>query len=122
MRLLFLEVRMTFTFALMRNAILVAALISSFVTSLTAQAVSANARTSESFTATVYPFEFHSGFSINLHHFVYEQALLRKRTNSVQTTSSATKSTNQLSSEQQQLWNTALDYYGNAMIKARSVA
>ena len=96
-------------FALMRIAIPVAALIASLVTIPMAQVASSNASSNESFKATAYqrsdrrsestyPFEFHSGFWINLHHFLYEQALLRKRaTNSVQATNSATKANNQLS-------------------------
>jgi hypothetical protein len=116
-------------FALMRNAIPVAALISSLVTIPVAQATSSNERNNESFTSTAYqrsqarnestyPFEFHSGFWINLHHFLYEQALLRKRAaSSSQTTNSATKPNNQLSSEQRQLWDAALDHYVNTMIK-----
>jgi pimeloyl-ACP methyl ester carboxylesterase len=67
---------------------------------------------------STYPFEFHSGFWINLHHFLYEQALLRKRAaNSGQTASIATTPKSQLSAEQQKLWDAALDYYTKTMIK-----
>jgi hypothetical protein len=116
-------------FALMRNAISVVALISSLITIPMAQATSSIARNNESFTSTAYqqsyarnestyPFEFHTGFWINLHHFLYEQALLRKRAaSSSQTTNSTTNPNNQLSSEQRQLWDAALDYYVNTMIK-----
>jgi hypothetical protein len=116
-------------FTLMRNVVPVAALIFSLVTIQMAQATSSVARNNESFTSTAYqrsqarneskyPFEFHSGFWINLHHFLYEQALLRKRAaGSGQTTNSATNPNNQLSSGQQQLWNAALVYYVNTMIK-----
>lgn len=116
-------------FALMRNAIPVAALISSLVITEVAQAASSITRDNESFTSTAhqrrdarnestYPFEFHSGFWINLHHFLYEQALLRKRAaSSSQITNSVTNPNNQLSSEQRQLWDAALDYYVNTMIK-----
>jgi hypothetical protein len=115
--------------ALTRNVIPVTVLISLLVTIPTAQAVSSNTRNNESVTRaayqrsdarneSTYPFEFHSGFWINLHHFLYEQALLRKRAaGSGQTANSATNPKNQLSSEQQQLWNSALDYYRDAMIK-----
>lgn len=118
--------------ALMRNAILVVVLISSFAMTLTAQATqatSSNARNNKSFTLradersharneNTYPFEFHSGFWTNLHHFIYEQAILRKRAaSSGQTTNSATNPNHQLSSEQRQLWDAALDYYMNTMIK-----
>jgi hypothetical protein len=90
-----------------------------------AQATFSNERNNESFTSkayrrsqarneSIYPFEFHSGFWINLHHFLYEQALLRKRTAS---SGKITNPNNQLSSEQRQLWDAALDYYVNTMIK-----
>lgn len=117
-------------FALMRNAILIAALLSSFVTVPVAQATSSShARNNESFASKAYPrndaqnkgtypFEFHSGFWINLHHFLYEQALLRKQAaGSGQTANSATDMKNQLSSEQRARWDAALDYYKNTMIK-----
>jgi hypothetical protein len=95
----------------------------------TARAASSSARNKETFTSTAYrrsnarsegtyPFEFHNGFWINLHHFLYEQALLRRRGgNSVQATSGLANPNGRLSTEQQQLWNTALDYYVSAMIK-----
>ncbi|HMF56535.1 MAG TPA: hypothetical protein VK619_09340 [Pyrinomonadaceae bacterium] len=69
---------------------------------------------------STYPFEFHSGFWINLHHFLYEQALLRKQAASArqQTNSAANPATiNQLPQAEQQLWNSALDYYTDSMIK-----
>jgi hypothetical protein len=116
-------------FALMRNAIPVAALISSLIIIPMAQVTFSNERNNESFTSTAcqrsdarnestYPFEFHSGFWINLHHFLYEQALLRKQAaGSGQIAKSPTNPKNQLSSEQQQQWNSALDYYRDRMIK-----
>src|SRR3954469_20194615 len=58
-----------------------------------------------------YPFEFHSGFWINLHHFLYEQALLKKESKPL----AAPK--NPLSPAQQQLWNAAVDYYMSTVIK-----
>src|SRR5262249_40166792 len=64
------------------------------------------------------PFEFHSSFWINLHHYLYLQAGLRKRaTNSGQTTGStnSTVAIDQLTVEQQQVWNSALDYYGSKL-------
>ncbi|HET6268300.1 MAG TPA: hypothetical protein VFG11_11330, partial [Acidobacteriota bacterium] len=63
--------------------------------------------------ATVYPFEFHSGFWINLHHFLYEQALLQKKNKgAAQTASTQTAGMpRSLSPEQQQLWQSAVDYY-----------
>src|SRR5262249_12103977 len=68
--------------------------------------------------ATVYPFEFHSGFWINLHHFLYEQALLQKKNKgAAQTTATQTASANALPPEEQQLWQSAVDYYMANIIK-----
>jgi hypothetical protein len=119
-----------FIFSYKRNVILVAALLFSFVTLPMTQAASLDARNYNYFTATpyqqgiasnesTYPFEFRSGFWINLHHFLYEQALLRKQetTSSGQTVNITISPKNQLSTEQQKLWDAALDYYTNAMIK-----
>jgi hypothetical protein len=65
-----------------------------------------------------YPFDFHSGFWLNLHHFLYEQALLRKRAGDPgQATSWAARPDGRLSSEQQRLWDAAVDYYAGALIK-----
>lgn len=66
---------------------------------------------------SIYPFVFHGGFWINLHHFLYEQATARKQPASSGPATSAINSMSRLSAEQQQLWNAALDYYTNAMIK-----
>jgi hypothetical protein len=63
-----------------------------------------------------YPFVFHNGFWINLHHFLYEQAAERKQSGSSGSTTGAVSSS-QLGPEQQQLWNAALDYYTSAIIK-----
>jgi hypothetical protein len=60
---------------------------------------------------TTYPFEFHSGFWINLHHFLYEQALLKKESKPL----AAPKTP--FSPAQQQVWNAAIDYYTSAVIK-----
>jgi hypothetical protein len=111
----------------MRNAIPVVALMSSLVTIPRAQVISTDARSNESFISTAYqrsdarnestsPFEFRSGFWINLHHFLYEQALLRKRAANPDQTAN-TNPKNQLSSGQQKVWDAALDYYVNTMIK-----
>lgn len=113
----------------MRNAILAAALISSSMPIQTAQAIPSKAANNSSSTSEIdrrsyapdestYPFEFHNGFWINLHHFLYEQALLRKRAaGSGQTANSAANPKSPLSSEEQQQWNSALDYYRVKMIK-----
>jgi hypothetical protein len=110
-------------FALMRNTIPVAALLSLLVTITMAQATASSAKDNRPFTSTssqqsrtsnegTYPFEFHSGFWINLHHFLYEQALLRKQAANV-----STDLKDQLSSAQRQQWDAALDYYTKTMIK-----
>jgi hypothetical protein len=65
-----------------------------------------------------YPFEFHSGFWLNLHHFLYEQALQRRRAGGPgQTASWAASPEGKLSPEQQRLWDAAVDYYAGALIK-----
>jgi hypothetical protein len=116
-------------FALMRNAITVTALLSSLATITMAQVSSSSARNNGQFISTIdqrsyapnegtYPFEFHSGFWINLHHFLFEQALLRKQAaNPGQPANRPTDLKNQLSSEQHQHWDSALDYYTKTMIK-----
>jgi hypothetical protein len=114
---------------LMRNVVPVAALLFLLATIPMAQLISASTRNNESLTLTAprqnqtqkegtYPFEFHSGFWMNLHHFLYEQALLRRRsTGSGQTANKATNPKSQLSAGQQQLWDAALDYYAKMIIK-----
>lgn len=63
-------------------------------------------------------FEFHSGFWINLHHFLYQQALLRKRAAGQTAKSDASvNATSQLPAAQQRAWDAALDYYSNTFIK-----
>jgi hypothetical protein len=121
-----LEVTMKFTFALVRIATLVAVLISSFVNPDMVQSASkvrnnkyftsTASQRSEARSETIYPFEFHSGFWINLHHFLYEQALLRKQA-AGQTANSPTNLKSQLSSEEQQQWDSAVDHYMKTMIK-----
>lgn len=109
--------------ALARIAITTALLVCLSVSVPTARAASTNARNKEPFkrasyqrsntgSEDTYPFEFHSGFWINLHHFLYEQALLRRRGDKPDPARSSTANPNgTLSPEQQQLWNAAVDYY-----------
>lgn len=52
-------------------------------------------------------FEFHSGFWINLHHFLYEQARLRHRRPAAE----APVSPDTLTREEQRAWAAALDFY-----------
>ena len=65
-------------------------------------------------------FEFHSGFWINLHHFLYQQARIPKST-SRQTKSSGARSfgtaasTDRLTQQEQQAWAAALDYYAREL-------
>ena len=80
----------------------------------------------EASQGTLPVFEFHSGFWINLHHFLYLQARLRKpggqgtiRTepsSGTETpggaTAAAPASTEGLTPEEQQAWSAAVDYYG----------
>lgn len=104
-----------------RNATLLVALLLSFFIPSAQAAYSGEINKSPSLSNAlaqnsaavekVDPFEFHSGFWINLHHFLYEQALLRRK----QGTSAPT--TTQLTPDQEQLWNAALDYYIKSMIK-----
>jgi hypothetical protein len=55
---------------------------------------------------------------MNFHHFLYEQALLRKQAGGTgQSTNSGKNPKNQLSSEQQDVWFAAVDYYKNTLIK-----
>lgn len=63
-------------------------------------------------------FEFRSGFWTNLHHFLYEQALLKLDPNNVVMGGNTAKArqvfvpvTAQFSSDEQRAWNAALGYY-----------
>jgi hypothetical protein len=116
-------------FALMRNAIPVTLLIASSVTITPGRAASSSARNREPLRwaayqlgearkESTYPFEFHNGFWINLHHFLYEQALLRKRAaSSGQAANQPTSLKTELPAGQRQQWDAALDYYTGGMIK-----
>ncbi len=61
---------------------------------------------SEPSPAPLPVFEFHSGFWINLHHFLYQQARLRKSP-----AAATPASTSALTPEEQQSWSAALDHY-----------
>lgn len=62
-------------------------------------------------------FEFHSGFWINLHHFVYYQALLRNPSNGkLPPNLSDTAAMDILTAAQRKTWLSAIDYYKNNMI------
>jgi hypothetical protein len=111
-------------FAFLRNVVTVAALVSSSVCVPAARAASSGAVGSDYLSSaahrqggaagvSAYPFEFHSGFWINLHHFLYEQALLRKQV----AAGVAAKAKAELSAEQQKAWDAAVDYYAGALAK-----
>lgn len=56
-------------------------------------------------------FEFHSGFWINLHHFLYSQALLKKGAGSGRPVYGDSIRQNNLSRAERQQWQAAIDYY-----------
>lgn len=67
-------------------------------------------------------FEFHSGFWINLHDFLYHQARIRARqlagsSNRAAGTSPAMADVGGLTPEQQDAWTSVLDYYRNTWIE-----
>jgi hypothetical protein len=59
--------------------------------------------------APVPVFEFHSGFWVNLHHFLYQQA--RARTSPGGTGAETPVSTEALSAEEKRAWSAALEFY-----------
>ena len=68
-------------------------------------------------------FEFRSGFWTNLHHFLYEQAALRRKSTNVVIGGGAEEARAvfvpaaiQLGAEEQRSWNSALDYYSQNMV------
>jgi hypothetical protein len=67
-------------------------------------------------------FEFHSGFWINLHDFLYHQARIRARqlasnSNKAAGTSLSLADIGGLTPEQQRTWTSVLDYYRNTWIE-----
>ncbi len=76
-------------------------------------------QTPETSPASLPVFEFHSGFWVNLHHFLYQQARIRKgqpsRSGGAQPpglpVSGAQVSTEGLTPAERQSWTAALDYY-----------
>jgi hypothetical protein len=110
-------------FVLLRSAMTVAAFVSLSFAVPSSRAASQGAgrgessepaarRQSRATDEGTYPFEFHSGFWINLHHILYEQALLRRRA-----AGGAAGQKSTLSPEQQRAWDAALDYYAGAFMK-----
>lgn len=65
-------------------------------------------------------FEFHSGFWINLHHFLYRQSQLsepRKGSHDLSLTKADTDELQQLSTEERRAWEDALSYYGRSVVQ-----
>jgi hypothetical protein len=65
-------------------------------------------------------FDFHNNFWINLHHFLYQEALKQKRSRGADKSSAETGASvakvEGLSAEQQRIWQGAVDYYQKAVI------
>jgi len=80
-------------------------------------------QTPEASPASLPVFEFHSGFWINLHHFLYQQARIRKGSlgSAVQSegpgrpAAPASASTEALTPAERQAWTAALDYYAREL-------
>jgi hypothetical protein len=80
-------------------------------------------QTPETSPASLPVFEFHSGFWINLHHFLYQQARVRKGSLSPAGQSEgpgrpaapALASTEALTLAERQAWTAALDYYAREL-------
>jgi hypothetical protein len=72
-----------------------------------------------------YPvFEFHSGFWINLHHALYEEARIREQRPTARPEASATaakkvegENASELPADGKQAWQAAVDYYATAMAR-----
>lgn len=65
-------------------------------------------------------FDFHSGFSINLHHFLYRQALLsrpQQGPHSLALSPADNEELQQLSSMERDSWNAAVAYNTNSLVK-----
>ena len=79
-------------------------------------------RTSWSVVESTDFFEFHSGFWINLHHFLYQQAILCKATSVGEVrqpgkVAPCSIPPDKLSATEQLDWDAALDYYRNTLVK-----
>jgi hypothetical protein len=65
-------------------------------------------------------FDFHSGFWINLHHFLYWQALSSeppKGSHSITLNKSDSEELQRLGSKELSIWNAAVSYYATSQIK-----
>jgi len=78
------------------------------------QTAAGEVQVEQSGAATVGPFEFHSGFWINLHHFLYQQALQNAEGPPVP---NALMNAPQLSAAEQSQWGQAVAFYRQSMIE-----
>ena len=65
-------------------------------------------------------FEFHSGFWINLHHFLYREAQLaepQKGSDNLALSKADSDELQQLSVAEREAWNEAVSYYGGSLVK-----
>src|ERR1700753_2936004 len=65
-------------------------------------------------------FEFHSGFWINLHHFLYREAQAseaRKGARDVSLDEADTDELKRLSAQERSIWDQALSYYSQSVVK-----
>jgi hypothetical protein len=71
-------------------------------------------------TASEHLFDFHSGFWINLHHFLYWQALVsgpQKGPHPLALNKSDSDALEQLSPVERASWDTAVSYYASSLVK-----
>ncbi|MEW6733060.1 MAG: hypothetical protein AB1489_17165 [Acidobacteriota bacterium] len=70
-------------------------------------------------TQTPLPFDFHVGFWLNLHHFLYQQAFNRAQIEGERSTSKETVPTQtiKLTPAEQQAWTAAVNYYQQTFTK-----
>lgn len=65
-------------------------------------------------------FEFHNGFWVNLHHFLYREAQLaepRKESDNLDLTKADRDELQQLSVAERKAWSDAVSYYGRSLVK-----
>jgi hypothetical protein len=63
-------------------------------------------------TTSLPVFEFHSGFWVNLHHFLYQTAREQRNSTAAPTSGSATAGENvKLTEDEERAWKAAVDYY-----------
>jgi hypothetical protein len=62
-------------------------------------------------------FDFHSGFWVNLHHFLYAQAKAQQQPKSPAVSQADTQILSSLSAQQRLVWNDAVSYYADSLIQ-----